>query len=102
MKNLKTFLTLVFLVVLYSCDDLPNQEEYEKIYFKMPIKEFLKNHPKAKIEFRKNNLTLEIYSIVYKGKDKPSYRGFYYFYKSKLSYTDRGTSAKKDYKINLD
>lgn len=95
-------LLLLLITVSTSCDSLfyPSQNSYEKVYTQMTIKDFLKEHSKAKNEYLSEDIT--IYSIRYmETMDNQPYRKFYYFQNNKLVKVDKGERAV-DYRIKID
>ena len=66
----------------------------------MLVKDFLKQHRKAKNEYLSEKMT--IYSIRFMDPmDSRPYRKFYYFTDGKLSRVDKGERAV-DYRIRID
>jgi hypothetical protein len=102
----KGFILIISIITILStflsCDSLfyPSQKKYEKVYTEMTIKDFLKEHSKAKNEYLSQEMT--IYSIRYmETMDNRPYRKFYYFKNNKLIRVDKGERAV-DYRIRTD
>jgi hypothetical protein len=101
----KIILIIAFITIsstFSSCDSLfyPSQKNYEKVYTEMTVKDFLKEHSKAKNEYLSQEMT--IYSIRFMDPmDSRPYRKFYYFENNKLVRVDKGEKAV-DYRIRID
>ena len=102
MKKVKLFSLVLLAITTTSCDSLfyPSQKRYEKVYTEMTVKDFLKEHSKAKNEYLSTDMT--IYSIRYmESMDNRPYRKFYYFRNNKLVRVDKGERAV-DYRVRID